>query len=206
MIKDYARYLEKKPTQYSRVQLAYRPSEALDDVLHEFIKPEYRHELGTITLRSESYVTAPLLVGRRSLEHPPEWAQHLLKYKNALAQIATHQIRLASFVEYKTLEQGGLAVYFELLPDEFEQRKLGQLALGCVAKPYGAVARISKDLLADDYGIAASKLRTLAGVTYGESNEGIHRTKYAPREQLLWVDGVQLQDRSQDSTLPTAQL
>jgi len=200
---DSAEFLHPRPTAYSRIQLEYAPSADLNTALQDFITPSHRHDrqFGVIALHSEAYANVPLVPGGHPLEHPPEWSTHLLEREIALRAIASHQLRLASFVNVRSLpDERGLAIYLELLPDEHERRHLGQLAVrGRGERPggYGVVAHIPGGVLSDNYGVAASQLRNLLDVPSVDSEAT--RITYAPRTSQLWVERAMLRDRMPSS-------
>lgn len=197
---DPEEYIGDKPTTYSHVYLEYEPSPVLNESLRQFIKPNMRTltRFAQVALRSQAYLAAPIVPGGYALEHPPAVKKHLYMYQNRLDAIKDHQLRLASFVDMRTLRDESLMLHFELLPDELERRALGQLALKNGQQDratIGAVARIPAGAYYDPHGEAAAELRGLLAVSHPAYHNKQHTTP-APLENGMWVKRPVLRDKA----------
>jgi hypothetical protein len=192
-------FIAKRSTTYSHVYLEYEPSPNLNESLRQFIRPELRslRQFAQIALRSESFLQAPIVTGGRALEHPPDLMKHLHTYQGKLDFIKTHQLRLASYVEMQTRSDESLSIHFEVLPNEFERRHLGRLALkDGVQDPstIGVVAHIPAGAAEDPYGQASARLRSIFAVSH-PSMQGRQHTTPAPLSLGLWVERPMLRDK-----------
>jgi hypothetical protein len=196
---DPNEYLGAKPTAYSRVHLEYEPSPALRGSISEFIKPELRTKkrIAQIALRSESFAEIPVIDGGQTLEHSPDLTNYLYNYQSRLDEIQDRQLRLAAFVDMQILKHDGLLLHFELLPDDYERRRLGRLALNNNNngnETIGAAVYIPHDLINHPHAEAVRRLRGALAMAHPAIRDRQHSTP-APLENGLWVRKPTLRDR-----------
>ena len=194
---DPNEYIGAKPTAYSRVHLEYEPSPALRDSIGEFIKPELRTQkrLAQIALRSESFAEIPVINGGQTLEHSPELAKYLYTYQSRLDEIKDRQLRLAAYVGIQILRHDALLFHFELLPDEYERRHLGRLALNSNdSDTISAAVYLPHDTIDHPHIRATRHLRDALAMAHPAMRDRQHSTP-APLEHGLWVRKPVIRDR-----------
>ena len=194
---DPDEYIGAKPTAFSRVHLEYEPSPALRDSIGEFIKPELRTEkrLAQIALRSESFAEIPLINGGQTLEHSPELKKYLYTYQSRLDEIKDRQLRLAAYVGIQILQHDALLFHFELLPDEYERRHLGKLALSDTNnETIGAAVYLPYGIIDHPHIRATRHLRDSLAMAHPAIRDRRHTTP-APLGNGLWVKRPVLRDR-----------
>ena len=203
---DPEEYIQPRPTAHSHVYIEYVPSPALNTVLREFVRPSMlqQRRFGEFLLRSGSYLLAPIVPGGHALEHPPELANHLLKYQNRLDDIKTHQLRLASFVDMHPLPDESLIFHFEMLPNDLERKRLGRLALKNAmddSQVIGVAAHIPARAVHPLHQETAAKMRNLFGMMQQLPEDRQHTTP-APLARGLWVKQPMIRDRYPLHVLP----